>query len=57
MITKLESTNISQLLIVRMAGNHSENGKKLLDKMGVQIAGTMHEAVQFCIEYLREIKK
>ncbi len=55
-ITQLKSASISQPLIVRMAGNHSENGKKLLDKMGVQIADTMHEAVQSCIEYIREIK-
>jgi len=55
-ITQLKSDNISQQLIVRMAGNHSENGKKLLKKMGVQIAGTMREAVQFCIDNIREIK-
>ena len=55
-ITQLKSGNISQQLIVRMAGNHSENGKKLLKKMGVKIAGTMREAVQFCINYIREIK-
>jgi len=55
-ITQLKSASISQPLIVRMAGNHSENGKKLLDKMGVQIADTMQEAVQSCIEYIREIK-
>ena len=55
-ITQLKSASISQPLIVRMAGNHSENGKKLLDKMGVQITDTMHEAVQSCIEYIREIK-
>jgi succinyl-CoA synthetase beta subunit len=55
-ITQLKSASISQPLIVRMAGNHSENGKKLLDKVGVQIADTMHEAVQSCIEYIREIK-
>ena len=55
-ITQLKSTNISQPLIVRMAGNHSENGKKLLGIMGVQIADTMHEAVQFCIDHIREIK-
>jgi succinyl-CoA synthetase beta subunit len=55
-ITQLKSASISQPLIVRMAGNHSENGKKLLDKVGVQIADTMHDAVQSCIEYIREIK-
>ena len=55
-ITQLKSASISQPLIVRMAGNHSENGKKLLDKVGAQIADTMHEAVQSCIEYIREIK-
>jgi succinyl-CoA synthetase beta subunit len=56
-ITQLKSTNISQPLIVRMAGNHSEIGKKLLKKMDVQIADTMCEAVQFCIEYIRELNK
>jgi len=51
-ITQLESANISQPLIVRMAGNHSENGKKLLEKMGVQITDTVQEAVRFCINYI-----
>ena len=55
-ITQLKSANISQPLIVRMAGSHSENGKKLLEKMGVQIADTIREAVQFCIDNIREIK-
>jgi succinyl-CoA synthetase beta subunit len=54
-ITQLKYANISQPLIVRMAGNHSEKGKKLLEKMGVQIADTMREAVQFCIDYIGEI--
>jgi len=40
-----------------MVGNHSEIGKKLLKKMDVQIADTMCEAVQFCIEYIGEINK
>jgi succinyl-CoA synthetase beta subunit len=56
-ITYLKSANISQPLVVRMAGNNSENGKKLLEKMGVQIADTMREAVKFCIGYIKEIKK
>jgi len=55
-ITQLKSTNIPQPLIVRMVGSHSENGKKLLEKMGVQIADTLREAVQFCIDYIKEIK-
>ena len=43
--------------IKNMAGNHSENGKKLLEKMDVQIADTVREAVRFCIEYIGEINK
>jgi len=48
-ITHLKSNNISQQLIVRMAGNCSEKGTKLLEKMDVQIVDTMREAVQSCI--------
>ena len=53
-ITHLKSNNISQPLIVRMAGNHSENGKKLLENMDVQIVDTIREAVQSCISYIGE---
>ena len=48
-ITHLKSNNFPQQLIVRMAGNCSEKGIRLLEKMDVQIVDTMREAVQSCI--------
>ena len=56
-ITQMKSANISQPIVARMAGNHSEKGKIMLEKMGVQVAGTMHEAVQLCVDYIGVINK
>ncbi len=53
-ITFLKSNNISQPFIVQMAGNQSENARKLLENMGVEIVDTIREAVQSCISYFGE---